>query len=97
MAGLIGCAVPDTAPVDAPVGLNITTRVSGTIEGTFRAGDNVISFSSIADGAVTSRFEFRNAVVTYVNDQTAGTGNMTGTGELTAGDHDLTLAFVDAL
>lgn len=97
MVGLIGCAIPDTAPVDAPEGLNITTRVSGTIEGTFRAGDNVISFSSIADGAVTSHFEFRNAVVTYVNDQTAGTGNMTGTGELTAGDHDLTLAFVDTL
>jgi hypothetical protein len=94
VAGLIGCASPDPT---APEGLNISNRAPGTIEGTFRTGDNVITFSSVADGVVTSRFEFRDAVVTYVNDQTAGTGSVTGAGELSASDHELTLAFVDAL
>ena len=99
LAGLIGCATQDPAPVDvdAPDGLAISTRTTGVIEGTFRSGDNVIAFSSIADGAVTTRFDFGGAVVTYVNDQTAGTGNVTGSGELTASDHETTLAFVDAL
>jgi hypothetical protein len=97
MVGLIGCASPEPTVVDAPVGLNISNRAPGTIEGTFRAGDSVVTFSSVANDAVTSRFEFQTAVVTYVNDQTAGTGSMTASGELTANDHELTLAFVDAL
>ncbi len=98
MAGLIGCATEASPPpIDGPEGLDITTRTTGMIEGTFRSGDRAISFSSIADGAVTSRFEFASASVTYLNDQAAGTGTMTATGELTAADHELTLAFVDAL
>ncbi len=97
LAGLIGCATQEPTSVDAPDGLTISARTAGVIEGTFRTGDDVVTFSSIANGAVTSRFEFQGATVTYVNDLTAGTGSMTGTGELSARDHELTLAFVDAL
>ena len=99
---LVGCTSPDpvvggwSSPAE-PEGLNISSRTTGAIEGTFRTGDHVISFSSVTDGAVTSHFELKGAVITYVNDLTAGSGKMTASGELSAADHELVLAFVDAL
>jgi hypothetical protein len=83
-------------PTEAP-GLDITTRVPGTMEGTFRTGDSVLRFSSVADQVVTTSFDFGTATVIYVNDRVAGTGSVATTGTLTARDHEAVLGLVDAL
>lgn len=99
LAGLVGCASETPAPADdVQPSLNISQRVPGAIEGTFRAGDTVVAFSSVSvNEIVTTKFDFGDATVTYVQDQRAGSGSVTPTGALSAAEHQAVLGLVDAL
>jgi hypothetical protein len=97
-AGFVGCATQAQPVDDAKSGLNISARAPGTIEGTFRAGDTAIAFSSVAvDDVATIKFDFGDATVTYVQNHAIGSGSVTPTGAITAAEHEAALGMVNAL
>src|SRR3954465_2473607 len=96
--GLVGCASQAEPVGDAKSGLNISARAAGTIEGTFRAGDTVIAFSSVAvDDVATIKFDFGDATVVYVQNHAIGSGSVTPTGAISAAEHEAVLGMLNAL